>query len=96
MKVRLYVVPGKAPLLLGKPMLKSLGAIIDTVRDQLILERLGVTVPWWEAKSGHYQLNLCELINETQKKLSSPEVDVKMEVSETFLAEVAEATSGFR
>ena len=77
-------------------MLTSLGASIETVRDQMILEKLGVTVPLWEAKSGHYQLHLCELISETQRQWSPPEAEVKMEVSETFLAEGAEATSGFR
>ena len=59
-KMRLYVVEGKTPLLISKPMLKELGAAIDLTQDKIELKTLGVSMPLRTTSSGNYQLNLCD------------------------------------
>ena len=74
--LRLCVVPGWTPLLVSKPMLKSLGAQLDMERDMIRLSRINVSVPLSVAASGHYQLNLCEMKDEVGKMIQTTEVDV--------------------
>ena len=49
------VVPGRAPLLMSKPVLKALGAALDVDRDEIQFARINVTVPLRVAGSGRCQ-----------------------------------------
>ena len=52
------MVPGKAGLLLSKPLLKSLGAHLNMEGDELYLAKLKETVPLKETIGGHYEVPL--------------------------------------
>lgn len=58
--IRAHSVPGKTPFLLSKPMLKALGAIVDTVSDTLELTAIKEKVRMAEARSGHYVVNIVD------------------------------------
>ena len=73
-RLRLYVVPGKVPLLISRTMLKAFGAKIDTVRDEVFFEKLGTTVPLQVAPPGNnYQLDL--VWKEADARVVHPEVE---------------------
>eukprot|EP00959_Pyramimonas_sp_CCMP1952_P435204 9112743-Pyramimonas_sp.AAC.1 len=94
--LRLCVVPGWTPLLVSKPMLKALGAVLDMERDEIRLTSNNVAVLLKVAASGHYQLNLCEMNGES-KNIQTAEVDAMATSEATELEEfVAAATAGFR
>ena len=95
--LRLCVVPGQTPLLVSKPMLKALGAVLDMERDEIRFTRISVTAPLKVASSGHYQLNLCEMTSEKHRKIQTAEVDVMTEGEGKAMEEfVSLATAGFR
>ncbi|CAK0790522.1 unnamed protein product [Prorocentrum cordatum] len=56
--VDVYVVPGKAGLLLSKPLLKKLGCTLDMEKDELAFQKLGVRVLLQTTRGGHYEVLL--------------------------------------
>ena len=58
MGMKVYVVPGKVPLLISKKFLKGLGAKMDLEKNTLVLN--GLEVEMHEPPDGSYQLNLMD------------------------------------
>ena len=56
--LRVYVVPGGAPLLLSKEFLRDLGCLIDLGRGHLFFEKLGVRTVVASKQSPHLLLPL--------------------------------------
>ena len=66
--LRLSVVPGKTPLLISKPALKQMGAVLDMSQGSLQLKALGLNTELREhSTSGHYTLDLCERASGNEK-----------------------------
>ena len=56
--IEVYVVPGRAGLLLSKPLLKGLKCKIDMERDELIFDHLGERLQMRLTPGGHYEVPL--------------------------------------
>ena len=56
----LHVVPGRASMLIGKRLLASLGAVIDTEMNTIWFRKLGFTIQAREAASGHMLVNVID------------------------------------
>ncbi|CAK0820029.1 unnamed protein product, partial [Prorocentrum cordatum] len=56
--VDVHAVPGKASLLLSKPLLKKLGCTLDMEKDELAFSKLGVRVLLQTTRGGHYEMLL--------------------------------------
>ena len=52
------MVPGRAGLLLSKPLLKRLGCTLDMESDELVFRRLGIRVQLQTTQGGHYEVRL--------------------------------------
>ena len=82
--LRVYVVPGGAPLLLSKEFLRDLGCQIDLGRGHLFFEKLGVRTVVASKQSPHLLLPLTSLVHrDTRSRLKSSHASVQTNVQST-------------
>jgi hypothetical protein len=79
--LQVHVVPGDVPFLISKPMLKALGAIIDTTNNTLKLSKINETVKMEESENGHYQV---DIVLQTVASKSKSEVNIMLTKGEDF------------
>lgn len=59
--LRIYIIPGSVPLLISRPVLSSLGGVLDLRTNRLTLHELGgVEVEMKTSRSGHLMIDLLD------------------------------------
>ena len=90
---------GDAPLLLSKPLLISLGRVLDFREDELTLTKFGVSLILEEASSGTYLVDVLDLSDDIDL-LDDYVDDVEVKEPEVILAaavnQPASACRGFQ
>ena len=101
--MRLYVVPGKVPLLVSKASLKAIGGTLDLTKDILSFGKAGTTALLSEGPTGHYQLNLLDDVVTTPEDVEAHARKCSkkcgVEEMQVFFAEpddIISASEGFR